>query len=51
MPPEELKKLVLKGSHDMHYHDAAFTMHQDKPYFSHLKDTMLAASVHLHFCR
>ena len=24
LPPEELKKLVLKGFHDVHYHDAAF---------------------------
>jgi phytanoyl-CoA hydroxylase len=86
LPPEELKKLVLKGFHDIHYHDAAFTqavihpnmvavlsqiigpnvqlhhtkmlvkppevgaafpMHQDKPYFPHANDTMLAASVHL----
>ncbi|WP_372663430.1 phytanoyl-CoA dioxygenase family protein [Cohnella sp.] len=88
LPPEELKKLVLKGFHDVHYHDAsflqaavhpnmaavlsqiigpnvqlhhskmlvkppevgaAFPMHQDKPYFPHLNDTMLAASVHLDF--
>jgi len=88
MSPEELKKLVLKGFHDVHYHDASFTqaaihpnmvavlsriigpnvqlhhskmlvkppevgaafpMHQDKPYFPHSKDTMLAASVHLDF--
>jgi phytanoyl-CoA hydroxylase len=86
LPPEELKKLVLKGFHDVHYHDsafmqavihpnmvavltqiigpnvqlhhtkmlvkppevgAAFPMHQDKPYFPHLNDTMLAASIHL----
>jgi phytanoyl-CoA hydroxylase len=86
LPPEELKKLVLKGFHDMHYHDscfmravihpnmvsvlsqiigpnvqlhhskmlvkppekgAAFPMHQDKPYFPHVNDTMLAATVHL----
>lgn len=25
IPPEELKKLVLKGFHDVHYHDAVFT--------------------------
>ncbi|WNR46193.1 phytanoyl-CoA dioxygenase family protein [Paenibacillus roseipurpureus] len=25
LPKEELKKLVLKGFHDVHYHDAAFT--------------------------
>jgi phytanoyl-CoA hydroxylase len=24
LPPEQLKKLVLKGFHDVHYHDAAF---------------------------
>lgn len=24
VPPEQLKKLVLKGFHDVHYHDAAF---------------------------
>lgn len=24
LPPEELKKLVLKGFHDVHYHDAVF---------------------------
>lgn len=24
LPPDELKKLVLKGFHDVHYHDAAF---------------------------
>ena len=86
LPPEQLKKLVLKGFHDVHYHDASFTqaiihpnmvsiltqligpnvqlhhskmlvkppevgaafpMHQDKPYFPHANDTMLAASVHL----
>jgi len=86
LPPEELKKLVVKGFHDVHYHDASFTraiihpkmvavltqiigpnvqlhhskmlvkppevgaafpMHQDKPYFPHMNDTMLAASVHL----
>lgn len=86
LPPEELKKLVLKGFHDVHYHDAsfakavmhsnmvdvlkkligpnvllhhtkmlvkppengaAFPMHQDYPYFPHINNTMLAASVHL----
>ena len=24
VPAEEMKKLVLKGFHDVHYHDAAF---------------------------
>jgi phytanoyl-CoA hydroxylase len=48
LPPEELKKLVLKGFHDVHYHDAAFTRAAIHPNMVAVLSRLIGPNVHLH---
>jgi phytanoyl-CoA hydroxylase len=48
LPPEELKKLVLKGFHDVHYHDAAFTKALTHPNMVAVLSKIIGPNVHLH---
>nr|WP_209969563.1 phytanoyl-CoA dioxygenase family protein [Paenibacillus eucommiae] len=48
LPPEELKKLVLKGFHDVHYHDAAFTRALSHPNMVAVLQNIIGANVQLH---
>jgi len=48
MSPEELKKLVLKGFHDVHYHDAAFTRAVTHPNMQAIVSQLIGPNVQLH---
>lgn len=48
IPPEELKKLVLKGFHDVHYHDAAFTRAVAHPNMQAIVSKLIGPNVQLH---
>jgi phytanoyl-CoA hydroxylase len=48
IPPEELKKLVLKGFHDVHYHDAAFARAVVHPKMAAVLSQIIGPNVQLH---
>lgn len=48
LPPEELKKLVLKGFHDVHYHDAAFMRAVIHPKMAAVLQQIIGPNVQLH---
>ena len=48
LPPEELKKLVLKGFHDVHYHDAAFMRAVVHPRMAAVLSRLIGPNVQLH---
>ncbi|TVY05420.1 phytanoyl-CoA dioxygenase family protein [Paenibacillus cremeus] len=48
LPPEELKKLVLKGFHDVQYHDAAFMRMITQPNLVHIFTKLIGDNVQLH---
>ncbi|GHI00775.1 phytanoyl-CoA dioxygenase family protein [Neobacillus kokaensis] len=48
IPPNELKKLVLKGFHDVHYHDAAFTKAIVHPNMTAILQKLIGPNVQLH---
>ena len=48
MPPEELKKLVLKGFHDVHYHDASFMRAIIHPHMTNVLSQIIGPNVQLH---
>ncbi|MFC5404043.1 phytanoyl-CoA dioxygenase family protein [Cohnella soli] len=48
LPPEQLKKLVLKGFHDVHYHDAAFTRALCHPRMASILKMLIGPNVQVH---
>ncbi|QHT59722.1 phytanoyl-CoA dioxygenase family protein [Paenibacillus lycopersici] len=48
LPPEELKKLVLKGFHDVHYHDASFLRALMHPNMAAVLSQLIGPNVQLH---
>ncbi|MFE0557669.1 phytanoyl-CoA dioxygenase family protein [Paenibacillus sp. NPDC058910] len=48
LPPEQLKKLVLKGFHDVHYHDAAFMRAAIHPRMTEVLNGIIGPNVQLH---
>ncbi|OPA75187.1 phytanoyl-CoA dioxygenase [Paenibacillus selenitireducens] len=48
LPPEQLKKLVLKGFHDVHYHDAAFMQAIVHPNMRNILSQIIGPNVQLH---
>lgn len=48
LPPEELKKLVLKGFHDVHYQDASFTRAMSHPNMTAILSQLIGPNVQLH---
>ncbi|MFD0960791.1 phytanoyl-CoA dioxygenase family protein [Paenibacillus chungangensis] len=48
IPPEELKKLVLKGFHDVHYQHAAFTRAAVHPRMAAVLSQLIGPNVQLH---
>ncbi|WP_308638209.1 phytanoyl-CoA dioxygenase family protein [Paenibacillus silvisoli] len=48
LPPEELKKLVLKGFHDVHYHDASFLRALMHPNMTAVLSQIIGPNVQLH---
>lgn len=48
LPPEELKKLVLKGFHDVHYHDSSFTRAVTHPNMVQILRELIGLNVLLH---
>lgn len=48
LPPEELRKLVLKGFHDVHYHDASFTRAVIHPNMTAVLSKLIGPNVQLH---
>lgn len=48
LPAEELKKLVLKGFHDVHYHDAVFTRALSHPNMVAVLSKLIGPNVQLH---
>ncbi len=48
IPPEELKKLVLKGFHDVHYHEACFTRALVHPNMVAIVSKLIGPNVQLH---
>jgi phytanoyl-CoA hydroxylase len=48
LPPDQLKKLVLKGFHDVHYHDAAFTRAMIHPKMVSVLTKLIGDNVHIH---
>jgi phytanoyl-CoA hydroxylase len=48
LPPDELKKLVLKGFHDVHYHDAIFTKAMCHPNMAAVLSQLIGPNVQLH---
>jgi ectoine hydroxylase-related dioxygenase (phytanoyl-CoA dioxygenase family) len=48
LPPEELKKLVLKGFHDVHYHDASFLKALVHPNMTAVLSQIIGPNVQLH---
>jgi phytanoyl-CoA hydroxylase len=48
LPPDELKKLVLKGFHDVHYHDASFTRAMVHPNMVAILTQLIGPNVQIH---
>lgn len=48
LPPDLLKKLVLKGFHDVHYHDAAFMRAAIHPNMASVLARLIGPNVQLH---
>lgn len=48
IPPEELKKLVLKGFHDVHYHEAVFTRALCHPNMVAILKLLIGPNVQVH---
>ncbi|WP_127579853.1 phytanoyl-CoA dioxygenase family protein [Paenibacillus koleovorans] len=48
LPPEELKKLVLKGFHDVHYHDAVFLQALSHLNMTAVLSQLIGPNVQLH---
>ncbi|QGG57565.1 phytanoyl-CoA dioxygenase family protein [Paenibacillus sp. B01] len=48
LPPAELKKLVLKGFHDVHYHEACFMRAVVHPNMAAILSRLIGPNVHLH---
>lgn len=48
LEPEQLKKLVLKGFHDVHYHDASFTRAATHPNMVKALNGIIGPNVQLH---
>ncbi|MFB5190667.1 phytanoyl-CoA dioxygenase family protein [Alicyclobacillus fastidiosus] len=48
LPQEELKKLVLKGFHDVHYHDSAFLRALSHSNMRHVLSSIVGPNVQLH---
>ncbi|CAM4140952.1 phytanoyl-CoA dioxygenase family protein [Paenibacillus alkaliterrae] len=48
LPPEQLKKLVLKGFHDVHFHDAAFTRAVIHPNMTAVLNAIIGPNVQMH---
>ncbi|MEK3884711.1 phytanoyl-CoA dioxygenase family protein [Paenibacillus sp. PL2-23] len=48
LEPEQLKKLVLKGFHDVHYHDASFTKAATHPNMVKVLNSIIGPNVQLH---
>jgi ectoine hydroxylase-related dioxygenase (phytanoyl-CoA dioxygenase family) len=48
LPKEELKKLVLKGFHDVHYHDASFMRAMTHPNMVAVLTHLIGPNVHVH---
>jgi len=48
LPPAELKKLVLKGFHDVHYHEACFTRAVVHPNMTAILSQLIGPDVQLH---
>ncbi|MBS4176137.1 phytanoyl-CoA dioxygenase family protein [Lederbergia citrea] len=48
IPKAELKKLVLKGFHDVHYHDASFTKAVAHPNMTSILSKLIGPNVQLH---
>ena len=48
LPPEELKKLVLRGFHDVHYHEACFLRALSHPNMVAVLTKLLGPNVMLH---
>ncbi|MFD0712647.1 phytanoyl-CoA dioxygenase family protein [Paenibacillus sp. GCM10027626] len=48
LPPAELKKLVLKGFHDVHYHDASFMRAAIHPNMAAVLSQLIGPNVQLH---
>ncbi|TDG00827.1 phytanoyl-CoA dioxygenase family protein [Paenibacillus piri] len=48
LPPDELKSLVLKGFHDVHYHDAVFTRAACHPNMRAILSLLIGPNVQLH---
>ncbi|WP_026961390.1 phytanoyl-CoA dioxygenase family protein [Alicyclobacillus herbarius] len=48
LPPEQLKKLVLKGFHDVHYHDSAFLRALAHPNMTAILSQLIGPNVQLH---
>ncbi|WP_299088686.1 phytanoyl-CoA dioxygenase family protein [uncultured Metabacillus sp.] len=48
IPPNELKRLVLKGFHDVHYHDASFTKAISHPNMVAILQKLIGPNVQLH---
>ncbi|MDQ6419124.1 phytanoyl-CoA dioxygenase family protein [Paenibacillus sp. LHD-117] len=48
LPPEQLKKLVLKGFHDVQYHDAAFMRAVIHPRMTAVLNGIIGPNVQLH---
>jgi ectoine hydroxylase-related dioxygenase (phytanoyl-CoA dioxygenase family) len=48
LPQEELRKLVLKGFHDVHYHDAAFLRALAHPNMTGVLSKLIGPNVQLH---
>jgi Protein involved in biosynthesis of mitomycin antibiotics/polyketide fumonisin len=48
LPPDQLKKLVLKGFHDVHYQDASFTRAAVHPNMAAVLSQLIGPNVQLH---
>ena len=48
IPKEELESLVLKGFHDVHYHDASFTKAVAHPKMVSILSKLIGPNVQLH---
>ncbi|CAM3484615.1 phytanoyl-CoA dioxygenase family protein [Paenibacillus lupini] len=48
LPPDQLKKLVLKGFHDVHYQDASFTRAAIHPNMASVLSQLIGPNVQLH---
>lgn len=48
IPPEQLKKLVLKGFHDLQYHDSCFTKAVAHPKMIEILQELIGPNIQLH---